>query len=61
MENQQKAQQTETSEHKADNPSVQEEPTVQQKTPKEGKNQGETYHNKIQPKPGVEHDGVNKV
>jgi hypothetical protein len=61
MENQQKAQQTETSEHKADNPSVQEEPTVQQKTPKDGKNQGETYHNKLNPQGGVEHDGVDKV
>jgi hypothetical protein len=61
MENQQKAQQTETSEHKADNPSVQDEPTVQQKTPKEGKNQGETYSNKLNPQGGVEHDGVDKV
>ncbi|HEX8530774.1 MAG TPA: hypothetical protein VF646_12165 [Cytophagales bacterium] len=61
MENQQKAQQAETPEQKADNPSVQDEPTVQQKTPKEGKNRGETYSNKLNTQGGIEHDGVDKV
>lgn len=61
MENQEKAQQKETSEHKADNQSVQEEPAVQQKTPKEGKNHGETYHNKLNTQGAIEHDGVDKV
>jgi hypothetical protein len=61
MENQEKAQQKETPEQKADNQSVQEEPAVQQKTPKEGKNHGETYHNKLNPQGAIEHDGVDKV
>lgn len=61
MENQQKAQQTEASEQKAENPSVYDEPTVQKSTPKEGQKPGHTYSNTIDPKPGVEHDGVDKV
>lgn len=61
MEKDKKVTQDITGEEKADNPSVYDEPTVQKQTPKEGKNQGKSYTNKITPGPGEEQTGVDKV
>lgn len=61
MEKDKKVNQDIKGEEKADDQSVYDEPTVQQQTPKEGKNQGKSYTNKINPGSGIEHDGVDKV